>query len=73
MADPTQKWSGARPERPWAYWSLGPKLVRLTHWHPQWVEVSPWGIPLADAIKLRDGLNYAIKQAADADERGDHG
>jgi hypothetical protein len=62
-----------RHEKPWAYWSLGPQLVRLMHWDRQWAELSPWGIPLDQAIKLRDGLNYAIKQAEAAAKRGDHG
>lgn len=59
----------ALPEKPWAYWSLGPQRVRLRRWDPQWVELSPWGMPLDHAIKLRDGLNYAIKQADEAAAR----
>lgn len=59
----------SRTDRPWAYWSLGPKLVRFTAYDKQWFELSPWGMTLEDAVRLRDGLNYAIKQAAAASAR----
>ena len=60
-------------DRPWAYWSLGPSLVRLTHWDRHWAELSPFGLTLDDAVRLRDGLNHALKQrdAAMARERAD--